>query len=401
MWQKFNKAIFEFTQFFTTEIKLIFSDAGALLFFVVAMFVYSYLYTLAYERETVKDISVAVVDMDHSMTSRQYTRMVDATEQIQVTCKPNSLKEAENLFYDGSIHGVILIPKDFEMNIIKGLKTNVTVYCDASYFLLYKQVFGGATYTNGTFNAGIEIKKMLAEGKPIEQAYIMQEPIKTIVYNLYNPSGGYGSFVIPGIIIVVMQQLLLLGIGMLGGTIREKRIFLKMNSSVTRQWGSIRLVFAKASAYVLIFLATSLFSMGILYKWFLFPDNGHFLFILFLLVPYLYGVSFMGLAISMLFKERIQSILFLVFVSPIIVFLSCISWPAISIPKELYFIAHIFPSVYMVPGYLKIREYGANMASVKYEWIALWVQSLIYFGLACFAYKMSMRRFGKRIGEIN
>lgn len=381
------------------ELKLIITDSGTLLFFVLAMFMYSFLYTLAYESETVKDLPVAIVDLDNSASSRQYSRMADATEQIHIIAKTGSLKEAEQLFYDGDINGVIVIPQHFEKDIFNGTKTNVTVYCDASYFLLYKQVYGGAVYTTGTFNAGVEIKRFLTEGKTFNQAVTMQEPLKTNVYNLYNPSGGYGSFVMPGIIIVVMQQLLLLGIGMLGGTIREKKQFLKMNNSVTRKWGSIRLVFAKASTYVVTFLFTSLFSMVMLHKWFSFPDNGHFVPVLLLLIPYLYSVSFLGLAISMLFTERIQSILFLVFMSPMVVFLSGISWPVSSIPKVLYYVAHIFPSMYMVPAYLKIRIYGADIQSVKYELMFLIIQTIVYFALACVAYKLAVKKFGRRIGS--
>ena len=66
--------------FFTDEIKLIFSDAGAVLFFLVAMFIYPLLYTLGYEKETVRELPVAIVDLDHTETSRQFGRMADAAE---------------------------------------------------------------------------------------------------------------------------------------------------------------------------------------------------------------------------------------------------------------------------------------------------------------------------------
>ena len=183
----FTKTIRLFSRVFLDELKLLFTDAGAVLFFVAAIFVYSFLYTLGYEKETVRDIPIAVVDLDHTSASRQYNRMIDATEQLQVTYHPGSLEEARLLFFDDRIKGVILIPEDFEKNILLGIQTNVIVYCDASYFMLYKQIYAGAVYATGTFGAGIEIKRMMAEGKSYQQAIDLRNPSKRkfIIYIIH------------------------------------------------------------------------------------------------------------------------------------------------------------------------------------------------------------------------
>jgi ABC-2 type transport system permease protein len=399
MWKRIIEGAKESAEYFVDELKLIFSDAGAVLLFVIAMFIYPLLYAIGYEKEIIRDLPVAIVDMDHSSASRQYSRMADATEQLQVKYKPSSLKEAETLFYEGKVKGIILLPDNFEKDILTGKQTSVTAYCDASYFLLYKQVFTGTSFTNGTFNAGIEVKRMLAEGKSIPQAIDLQEPIKVSTYNLYNPVGGYGSFVMPGMILIIMQQTLLIGIGMLGGTIREKKIFLKMTGRAKHHIGSARLVFGKASAYTFVYLFNAVFALGILYKWFGYPDNSSFIESVVLFIPYILSVSFLGLAISMLFKERVHSMLFMVFLSPMVVFLSGISWPSAAIPPVLYSIAHIFPSTSMVPAYLQVRTCGASLSEVKFEWGLLLIQAVIYFGLACLSYHYAIRKFGSRIGS--
>jgi len=198
-------------------------------------------------------------------------------------------------------------------------------------------------------------------------------------------------------ILIITQQLLLVGIGMLGGTILEKRLFLSMPRSVFRKWGIVQLVFAKASAYVAVFLVTSLFSMGILHRWFAFPDQGHLLTILPFLIVYLYTVSFLGLGISMLFKERVQSILFLVFMSPMIVFVSGISWPSSSLPTIIRDISYLFPSTIMVPAYIRLRLIGVGFQSVRIDGLLLFIQMVVYFVFASLAYKFAIGRFSKRI----
>jgi len=395
MWNKIKTGFQNTAGYFTDELKIIWHDAGAVLIFIGAMIVYPLFYSIAYQNETVRDNPLAVVDLDHSALSRQMSRMVDASEQLKVTCKPGSLKEAEQLFYDGDIKGIMLIPDDFEKDILKGIQTKVTVYCDASYFLLYKQVYSGAIYSSGTFGAGIEIKKMLGEGKTLIQAMDQQEPLKVKSYNLYNPSGGYSNFVMPGIILIIMQQTLLIGIGLLGGTTRERNRFHHHKGPVALPGGSAAAVLGKSGAYLLIYLFNSLYAMLMVPEWFSFPDQSGFLPVLILLIPFILSICFLGLAISVLFKRRVNSLLFMVFLSPCILFLSGLSWPASSIPPALYSLAHIFPSTLMVPAYLRLRIFGADFSSVSYEWVWMFVQMTAYFILACFAYKLARIRFDK------
>lgn len=388
-----NLVLFIF--FFKNELKTIFKDAGAVLLFMVALVIYPLLYSIAYQKEVIKDIPIGVVDLDHTALSRQASKMADATEQLMVAYKPASLKEAEDLFFNGKIKGVILIPNHFEKDILSGQQSNLVVYSDASYFLLYKQVYAGSVYSIGTLNAGIEIKRFLSEGKNLKQAFDQQDPLKVQSRYLYNPSGGYGSFVLPGIVILILQQTMLIGIGMLGGTSRENNLFHIIHQQVNEKWGSIPIILGKSFAYVFIYLFNALFTMVILHNWFNLPDNSNLIGILLLLIPFLFATAFLGLTISVFFRERVYSLLFMVFLSPVILFLSGLSWPASAIPKGLYAAAHIFPSTSMIPAYIRIRISGASINQVTGEWLFLVMQMLAYFILACITYKLAMKKFTK------
>ncbi|MEI6697347.1 MAG: ABC transporter permease [Bacteroidota bacterium] len=395
MWKTMLNGLQILVYYFTNELKAIFKDAGAVLIFMIALVIYPLLYSIAYEKEVVRDIPIAVVDLDHSALSRQASRMADATEQINVKFKPQSLKEAEKLFYQGEVKGVLLFPSHFEKDVFSGQQTNCVVYSDASYFLLYKQVFAAAVYSVGTLNAGIEIKRMLAEGKTLKQAFEQQEPLKVEVENLYNPSSGYGSFVLPGIIILILQQTLLIGIGMMGGTQREQNLFHIIHKRVNLKGGSIPVILGKSFAYTFIYLFNAIFCMVILHHWFKMPDNGSLISNIFILIPYLLSVSFLGLAISVFFRERVYSLLFIVFLSPVVLFLSGLSWPASSIPPFLYAIAHVFPSTSMIPIYIRMRICGAGLDQLTAEWGFMMLQMVSYFILACFSYKIAIKKFTK------
>ena len=202
---------------FADELKAIMKDKGAMLIFFLAVFAYPLIYSIAYKNNVVRDIPVTVVDLDNSASSRQMIRMLDATKEISVAREVGSLHEARQIFWDGNSKGVILIPNGFEKELLRGSQTSVSVYCDASYFLIYKETLSGTIQATGTLSAGVEIKHLMAMGVGEELAIQQRDPMSSRFYNLYNPAGSYGSYVMPGIILIILQQTLLIGIGMIGG----------------------------------------------------------------------------------------------------------------------------------------------------------------------------------------
>jgi ABC-2 type transport system permease protein len=208
---------------FRRELKIILHDPGAILILMIALFIYPLIYSFAYKNEVLRESDIAIVDLDNTATSRAYCRMSDATEQLRLACKVNSLAEAQELFYKGEVKGIILIPAGFEKNLLHNKQSQVVVYADAGYVLIYKQVYSGALYAASTLSGGVEVKRLLAEGNGFSQAMEKQAPVRVLNYQLFNPSGGYGSFVMPGMILIIMQQTLLIGIGMVGGSLRERK----------------------------------------------------------------------------------------------------------------------------------------------------------------------------------
>ncbi|MCG8412070.1 MAG: ABC transporter permease [Bacteroidales bacterium] len=377
---------------FKNELNKIVSDSGALLILVLAVIAYPIIYSTAYKNNVLIDVPIAIVDLDHTQTSRTLSRMINETKQTQVFTKSNSLKEAEEAFWEGKVNGIILIPADFEKSIFKNEQTTVDVYCDAGYFLIYKETLNAAVKASGTLSAGIEIKRNIASGNTTKQAIERQNPLHPSFINLYNPSGAYGSFVMPGIIIVIIQQTLLIGIGMIGGAGREKNNKKLIEPGVMLQNGPFSVIIGKSLAYFLISMINIIFTLVWIYNWFGFPDMGNIFNVFLLLIPFIFAVIFLGLTISILLKKREYSILFLAFLSPIALFISGLSWPVSSMPKLLHTIAYIFPSTSVVPAYLRLRTMGVCLLDIKFELVFLIAQMFIYYFAACFTYKYLVKK---------
>ena len=95
------------------------------------------------------------------------------------------------------------------------------VYVDASYFLMYRNVFAEVVSGVNLTGVSIEFNRLVAGGVNTPTAEVVSQPVVFEAHSLFNPYLGYGTFVMPIIIMVIIQQTLLIGIGMIGGSWRE------------------------------------------------------------------------------------------------------------------------------------------------------------------------------------
>mgnify|MGYP002639379325 CR=1 FL=1 len=364
---------------FEKELKSIIKDKGALLILIGAMIIYPVIYSFVYYYETLNDLPIAVVDLDRSPASRKYFKMIDATSEIEIIKETMDLQKAKSLFLNNKIDGVVLIPKGFERDVYSGKQANVSVYADASYFLKYKNQFMAVSYVNAYFSGGIAVKRYMAEGKSFEQAVVSNNPLSLQTHILYNPNSGYATFVMPGMILIIIQQTLLIGIGLMGGSFSESKGSPFLLEGRSRRKEVVPLLIGKATAYLLISLINVVIAVIMVHHWFNYPDKSSILDVLMLLLPYLLSIIFLGIGISTLFIHRESAIVFMVFLSPIALFVSGISWPGSAIPDWLFSISKLMPSTTAVPAYLRLRTMGVGILNVKVELLFLYGQAVVYF----------------------
>lgn len=363
---------------FKNELKAIFTDSGAVLILVGALLIYPLLYSFGYFNEVLTDLPVGIVDLDQTPSSRKYIEMLDASRDVSVAYKANSLNEAEQLFMANKISGVLLIPKNFQKDIYSAKQTNVAIYADGSYMLKYKTFYLAATYANAYFSGAVSAKGYMTEGKSLQQAKIASNPLDVQTHTLYNPSGSYGSFIMPGLIIIIIQQTLLIGIGILGGTFSESKESPFVLKERKRLHEVIPLIFGRAGAYLLISAFNICLALILVHDWFNYPDKAEMLDVLMLLFPFLLAVIFFGIGLSTLFKHRESAIVFMMFLSPIALFLSGISWPVSAIPDWLVGLSKLLPGTTVVPAYLRLRTMGVSLSDVKPELFFLYGQAAVY-----------------------
>ena len=374
------------------EFRTIFTDGGVLLILVFAMLIYATAYSLAYGSQVLRNVPIGVVDACRTATSRSLIETFNAGPNTYVAYEPTDMEEARELFYGRKIYGVVYIPSDYERKLVGGSQADVAIYCDASYFLMYRQVFQELVTTIGQTGAMVEFRRLIAKGADIPQAQAVTQPVIYQSHNLFIPYLGYGSFIMPAIIIVIIQQTLLIGIGMIGGTWREFGLYRKLIPANCKRMYTLPIVLGKALVYISIYAVTLLYIMTVHYKLFHYPSNGSTEAVVGLLVPYLLACIMLGIAISTLFRYREQSLLLLFWTSIPILLLSGASFPREAIPEWLYTLGQVFPSSSGVNAFIRIRTMGASLRDVMPELRILWAQVFVYGGLACIGIHVILTR---------
>ncbi len=353
------------------ELRAIRRDPAALTILVFAALFYAAIYPIPYKNQLAREIPIVAVDLDGSATSRRLVRMVDATEQAAVGWVVPTLAEAEVLVRSEAARGAVVIPETFERTIQRGEQAVLGVFGDASYFMIYSQVAGGIAQAAGTLSAGIEIRRLQASGSDEARARKSRDPLPIALHPLYNPSGGYGNYIIPAVLVLILQQTLLIGIGTLAGTRREGQ------GSIEKH--SLAQCLGKALAYVTIYIVHAALLFTVVVRVFDLPHRGSLLRVLVFLLPFLLAVSFLGLTLSGLFRKRESALQGLMFTSLPAIFISGFSFPKEAMPLWLQWGAHLLPSTDGIAGALRIFQMDASLREVQGPFLLLWGLSAVYF----------------------
>ena len=375
------------------EMITVFKDEGVLMFILVVPFAYPLLYSWIYNNEALQETPVVVVDNSHSTLSRQFIKDCDATPDVKIKYYAEDLDEARSLISRQLVRGIYLIPSDFAERVNRGEQATISVYCDMSLMLAYKNVYQTAMVEAGRLGAGLSIKR--AGNYTKREDAITAQPLAVEGVTIFNPSGGYGSCVLPAVLMILLQQALALGIGMAAGTARERNRNRKLIPDDPHYRGAYRIVWGKALCYAMVGAVAAAFLAIAVPHMFSFPQLGTGWNLFCLLLPYTLASIFFGLSVSCMVLYRENVMLIMVFVSIPLLFLSGVSWPQSSIPDYWQGVSWIFPSTFGVRAFIRVNSMGASVSQIIPEIRYLWIQAAAYLGIACLVYRYQFRQTRK------
>ena len=358
----------------TSELNAIFHDRGALLLIIIALPLYTIIYSIAYGSEVVREVAIGVVDDDKTSSSREFISGIISGPNTVVEYEPTSILEAQELYYQSKIFGIVYIPRGFESDIISGKQANIGLILDGSHLLLYRQVLEQVVSEALTKGATIEAMRLVANGASEQSALATIEPISLDIHHLYNRSLGYGSFVMPSVVMVIIQQTLVIGLAMIAARRRSRGLVIE-ELTITN-------ILAKVLTYTVIYNINLTIILGVIWPIFGFPYSGKTIEIILFSTLYILASLSLALATAQLFKRREAPFMLLLWSSVPILLLAGVSYPREAYDPWLYDLGRLLPSSSGVDGFIAIASRGATLQDTLPEIVTLIILTIIYLAAA-------------------
>ena len=328
-------------------------DKGAVMLLFGAPVLYGFFYPWFYSQEVVQRVPVAVVVQDNSSLSRQMLRFAQASPRIDPQLVTADEGEAQAAVLRDDVMGYALLPRDLKRDVIRRANVVVPVYANGAYPLVSKQVQYGFAEAFGTVSAGVELKRLKAGGQSAPQAGVSRSPVNLQAVALFNPTEGYGSFVVAAVAVLILQQTLLMGSAMLVGTWREQG----QDRVGPRQW------LARMLALCVPGWLAGLFYFGWIFIWQDLPHGGNPLGALALLACFVPAVVGYAGLVGWWLAERERAMQVILFTSIPLAFLAGFTWPVEALPEALQWLRWLSPSTAGIQASLRFNQLGAPMAA--------------------------------------
>jgi ABC-2 type transport system permease protein len=221
---------------------------------------------------------------------------------------------------------------------------------------LSSELAAGGARTDGSL-----VKATLAAASPAD---ILLQPI-------FNPVGGYASYIVPAAFVLILQQMLLIGSGML-----------TVVALTQATGGAFATVLGRGIAHLTIFLPSLALYFIVLPRFYGFSALGSLPQLFALASIFVLATSFMGQAVGAWFKHPETPTLIFLGTSLPQLFLTGFSWPREAIPDAVEAAGYIFPSNFAIDGIVRIDQLGAGLWEVAHDWRGLWILAAVYFTVA-------------------
>lgn len=356
---------------FRDELRRIFRLRPVFSVLIGAVLIYAAFYPQPYLAEALRDVPIVVVDRDGTAASREMARRIDATSDARIVFATPDLPDAERRVMAREAHGIVLIPRDFERELLHGRPSPIVLYADASYFLLYQRVAGAVVAVARTMGAEVEGARLVGAGVDPSVAAAASDPMPLVAVPLFNPQGGYATYLLPAAFVLILQQTLLIGIGLLG-TLPDAA---PRHGVAATMAGRLLACFLIQAAIVPFYLVGLPWLYGV-------PRLGSLWGLLAMTVPFVLAVGGAGMLLAALIRNPLFLQLVMAAIGLIFFFLAGFAWPVEAMPQAVQWLAKLVPSTAAIDGFVRLSQMGAPLSSVSTQFLTLWVLALAYCAAA-------------------
>lgn len=331
---------------------------------ILAVVLYAFYYPAAYAGQAPAGLPVAIVSDPSTSLTRNLARDLEASHGVQVAAIIPSATIARSMMQQGVVDGVILIPDGFEASLSRGDPDGIAVWLNGGYLVR-------ATAVGKSVAAALaHVAETKAEGLPQTARALSLAP-EVAQVSLFNPTAGYGSYAVPAVSLIILQQTLLLGAGVIVAIRRETGAVRQRLSSKLGLW----------LALTTIGTLSGLFYFGFVFWFQDYPRAGNIWGAIALTPLFAAAVSALGLNLGRMFDRHERVLQVLVGTSAPLFFLAGVAWPHFMMPDWLVSLAYLSPSTPAVQAFVSLNAMGATLGEVALPVMGLGILALIFGAL--------------------
>jgi ABC-2 type transport system permease protein len=355
---------------FKAEWRRVLGTRAAFSLLFLAPLVYGIYYPQPYLNQILRKLPIAVVDNDLSDLSRRIVETLDASGSLSVAVRARTLADARAAIDRGQAFAAVEIPPGTERDVLKGITAHIPIYADATYLFIFRSTASGVATAIGTLTSDLVSRGARSDGSLVKAKLASLNPADVLLQPIFNPVGGYASYIVPAAFVLILQQTLLIGAAMLTG------------AALAKGGGAFAGVLGRGIAHLTIYLPAVALYLIVLPRIYGFSTLGHLPQLFALATVFLLATSFMGQAVGAWFTRPENATILLLATSLPQFFTTGFAWPREAIPDAALALGRIFPADSAIDGLVRINQLGAGVWEVAHDWLGLWCLALAYFALA-------------------
>jgi ABC-2 type transport system permease protein len=377
---------------FFRELNLIGKDHSLLLTLLIAPVLYLFFYGSIYSYKEEEKVKLAVVDDDQSSLSRLLTRQINNLQMVDVILEP-SVDCAQHLMYDGNCQGYLYIEKGLEQKVLTLRQGSLVLAVNAGRFLPSSDLIASVTKISLAVSAGVRIQYFEMKGLQEEASLKEAMPVNLDYRPLFNERSSYGAFLLPGLLMLILQQTLLLG---LAESVASERMKKTMAGWFSITSGSIiHGIIGKGLFYFFLFASYALFVLTINFSVFHLTLSGNVWLLTFVCTLFLLTLIPMAMWIGSFFKSQLICLQIMAFSSYPIFLITGYSWPFKMLPLFIQGLSSLLPTTPFMRVYISVAQQGGTLADNRLSVIHMLGLLLLFSSLCYYRFKWLNSKISK------
>lgn len=348
----------------------------------LAVFFYLGLFGLVYCSGLLLDIPVAVLDQDHSHTSRDVIQKIAAHDRLDIIGYPSTTREIDQLLQANQIRAGIVIPENFEKNIQSGQPVRVATVADGSNLIYTYNLRKAVLDINRSLGADIMARTLVGTGMEPTRVENLLRSVEFVSEARYNPTFNYCYFLYLILIVIAIQQTCLLGEGLT--LAREKELHTWVHFALSPM-SNAEIFFGKVLPYYLILLTNAGIVLTGSYLFLRLPLHGSIFLLWLAFAVFALAIVGLGYWISSYCNDTAQATMIICLFNVPMVLSSGFTWPAASMAPIVKYLGYLFPATWLMHAARAITMKAGGWDIVGYDILILSIMALFFVSGAIFS----------------